>query len=55
MADAEAARRTAPGAATGPADAVLASREARLFIALAGLFVTNALIAEFVGVKIFAL
>jgi uncharacterized integral membrane protein (TIGR00697 family) len=39
----------------GPADAVAASREARLFIALTGLFVTNALIAEFVGVKIFAL
>ncbi len=35
--------------------AVVASRPARLFIALAGLFVTNALIAEFVGVKIFAL
>jgi hypothetical protein len=30
-------------------------REARLFLALAGLFITNALIAEFVGVKIFAL
>jgi uncharacterized integral membrane protein (TIGR00697 family) len=38
----------------GPA-AIVASREARLFIALAGLFITNALIAEFVGVKIFAL
>lgn len=35
--------------------AVVSSRPARLFIALAGLFVTNALIAEFVGVKIFAL
>jgi uncharacterized integral membrane protein (TIGR00697 family) len=35
--------------------AVIASRPARLFIVLAGLFVTNALIAEFVGVKIFAL
>lgn len=35
--------------------AVVASRPARLFILLAGLFVTNALIAEFVGVKIFAL
>ena len=35
--------------------AVVASRPARLFIVLAGLFVTNALIAEFVGVKIFAL
>ncbi|MGH8197436.1 MAG: queuosine precursor transporter [Steroidobacteraceae bacterium] len=35
--------------------AVASSRPARLFIALAGLFVTNALIAEFVGVKIFAL
>ena len=41
--------------ATGAAAAVIASREARLFIALTGLFITNALIAEFVGVKIFAL
>lgn len=43
---------------SAPPDApstVIASRSARLFIALAGLFVTNALIAEFVGVKIFAL
>ena len=39
----------------GDAAAILTSRPARLFIALAGLFVTNALIAEFVGVKIFAL
>ena len=37
------------------AGAILSSRPARLFIALAGLFVTNAIIAEFVGVKIFAL
>ena len=37
------------------AAAILSSRPARLFIALAGLFVTNAIIAEFVGVKIFAL
>jgi queuosine precursor transporter len=37
------------------AQAILSSRPARLFIALAGLFITNALIAEFVGVKIFAL
>ena len=45
-----------PGAAPmDPAAAIVASREARLFIALAGLFVTNAIIAEFVGVKIFAL
>ena len=36
-------------------DAVLASREVRLLVALASLFVTNAVIAEFVGVKIFAL
>ena len=42
-------------ARTGAAAAVIASREARLFIALTGLFITNALIAEFVGVKIFAL
>lgn len=34
---------------------VVSSRAARLFIVLAALFVTNALIAEFVGVKIFAL
>ncbi len=52
--------RAEPAGATGaapadPAAAIVASREARLFIALAGLFVTNALIAEFVGVKIFAL
>ena len=39
----------------GPSAAVIASRPARLFILLTGLFVTNALIAEFVGVKIFAL
>ena len=39
----------------GDAAAILASRPARLFIALAGLFITNAIIAEFVGVKIFAL
>ena len=38
-----------------PAAAVVASREARLYITLTGLFITNALIAEFVGVKIFAL
>ena len=35
--------------------AVFSSRPARLFIMLSGLFVTNAMIAEFVGVKIFAL
>lgn len=39
----------------GSTAAIIASRPARLFIGLAGLFVTNALIAEFVGVKIFAL
>ncbi len=45
-----------PGAAPpDAAAAIVASREARLFITLAGLFVTNAIIAEFVGVKIFAL
>ncbi|HEU5468255.1 MAG TPA: VUT family protein [Steroidobacteraceae bacterium] len=38
-----------------PAAAAIASRESRLLVALAGLFVTNALIAEFIGVKIFAL
>lgn len=37
------------------ASAIVASKPARLFILLSGLFVTNALIAEFVGVKIFAL
>jgi len=34
---------------------VLTSKPARLFLVLSCLFVTNALIAEFVGVKIFAL
>jgi uncharacterized integral membrane protein (TIGR00697 family) len=43
------------GASHQSTAAVVASRPARLFIGLAGLFVTNALIAEFVGVKIFAL
>jgi hypothetical protein len=37
------------------AKAILSSRQARPVIAPAGLFTTNALIAEFVGVKIFAL
>src|SRR5512139_3636227 len=35
--------------------ASLSSRPTRLFIVLAGFFVANAIIAEFVGVKIFAL
>ncbi len=35
--------------------ATITERPTRLFIGLTGLFVTNALIAEFVGVKIFAL
>jgi uncharacterized integral membrane protein (TIGR00697 family) len=49
-------RAGAPGAVPAtPAAAAVASREARLLVALSGLFVTNALIAEFVGVKIFAL
>ena len=49
-------RAVTTGADTeSPAAAIVASREARLFVALTGLFVTNALIAEFVGVKIFAL
>ncbi len=39
----------------GDTAAILSSRPARLFIALTGLFITNAIIAEFVGVKIFAL
>jgi len=43
------------GANHDSAAAIVASRPARLFILLTGLFVTNALIAEFVGVKIFAL
>jgi uncharacterized integral membrane protein (TIGR00697 family) len=34
---------------------VLGGRPARLFVVLAGFFVANAVIAEFVGVKIFAL
>lgn len=42
------------GQAAG-AGMILSSRPARLFIALTGLFITNAIIAEFVGVKIFAL
>jgi uncharacterized integral membrane protein (TIGR00697 family) len=53
------AREEEPGRAGAgvarPAAAIVASREARLFVTLAGLFITNALIAEFVGVKIFAL
>jgi uncharacterized integral membrane protein (TIGR00697 family) len=44
--------RVGPAAAAAP---VVAMRETRLLVALAGLFVTNAVIAEFVGVKIFAL
>jgi uncharacterized integral membrane protein (TIGR00697 family) len=35
--------------------AALGSRSTRLFVLLAGFFVANAIIAEFVGVKIFAL
>jgi uncharacterized integral membrane protein (TIGR00697 family) len=35
--------------------ATLGSRSTRLFVILAGFFVANAIIAEFVGVKIFAL
>jgi hypothetical protein len=50
----ERARRAGAFPATAAAAAV-ASREARLLVVLAGLCVTNALIAEFVGVKIFAL
>ncbi|MBM5812788.1 MAG: queuosine precursor transporter [Gammaproteobacteria bacterium] len=42
-------------AAQGADTGIVAARPARLFIALAGLFLTNALMAEFVGVKIFAL
>jgi hypothetical protein len=38
-----------------PVSATLAARPTRLFIVLAALFVANAIIAEFVGVKIFAL
>jgi uncharacterized integral membrane protein (TIGR00697 family) len=54
MAGSKEAGRAGAGPA-GAATAVVASREARLLVALTGLFVTNALIAEFVGVKIFAL
>jgi len=39
----------------GTPAAAVASRPTRLFVLLAGLFVSNALIAEFIGVKIFAL
>ncbi len=42
-------------ASEGALAAVVSSKPARLFIFMSGLFVTNALIAEFVGVKIFAL
>jgi uncharacterized integral membrane protein (TIGR00697 family) len=35
--------------------AIIRNRGSRLFIILAGFFVTNALIAEFIGVKIFSL
>jgi uncharacterized integral membrane protein (TIGR00697 family) len=41
--------------AAAPAASAIVSRESRLFVALTGLFITNALIAEFVGVKVFAL
>ena len=54
MAEPNESGRTATGPA-GPAAAIVESRQARLFVALAGLFITNALIAEFVGVKIFAM
>jgi hypothetical protein len=54
MAKGETAGSSVPGPA-GPAAAIFASREARLFVALTGLFITNALIAEFIGVKIFAM
>jgi uncharacterized integral membrane protein (TIGR00697 family) len=39
----------------GTPAAVISSKQVRLFVFLSGLFLTNALIAEFVGVKIFAL
>lgn len=42
-------------AAQGPDVGIVAARPARLFIVLAGLFLTNALMAEFIGVKIFSL
>src|SRR4028118_649542 len=35
--------------------AIIRNRGSRLFIILAGFFITNALIAEFIGVKIFSL
>jgi len=35
--------------------AIIKNRPTRLFIILAGIFITNALIAEFIGVKIFSL
>ena len=36
-------------------ESILQRKDGRLFIVLAGVFITNALIAEFIGVKIFAL
>ena len=34
---------------------IIRNKPTRLFIILAGIFITNALIAEFIGVKIFSL
>ncbi|MFM8449350.1 MAG: hypothetical protein ACKOAY_04530, partial [Haliscomenobacter sp.] len=39
----------------GFAGDILTHRPSRLFIILGGFFIANALVAEFVGVKIFAL
>jgi uncharacterized PurR-regulated membrane protein YhhQ (DUF165 family) len=35
--------------------AIIKSKPTRLFLILSGIFITNALIAEFIGVKIFSL
>ena len=36
-------------------DTIVSNKAIRLFIVMAGFFVANALIAEFIGVKIFSL
>ena len=43
------------GSTGGPAAASSAPRAQRMFVVLAGFFIANAIIAEFIGVKIFAL
>jgi uncharacterized integral membrane protein (TIGR00697 family) len=58
MASHEASGNKAQGIAVpaaAAAEAAVASRESRLLVALTAIFIANALIAEFVGVKIFAM